>query len=96
MNISRHPRNNEEAPRVCTFEPGLLTKLMKPNTKNPRYAQLELLTVEPRPKNPAAWPTPRGSCSRLRGAVVRASGFVADYLPERLNVVVPRTRHDVE
>jgi hypothetical protein len=49
--------------------------LMKPKTKNPAPVQLELFTVEPRPMKPASWPTPRGTCRRLRGAVVRASGF---------------------
>jgi hypothetical protein len=42
----------------------------KPKTKNPAPVQLELFTVEPRPMKPASWPTPLGSCSRLRGAVV--------------------------
>jgi len=44
---------------------------MKPQPKTPKPVQLELFTVEPRPVKPAAWPTPRGSCSRLRAAVVR-------------------------
>jgi hypothetical protein len=68
--------------------------LMKPKTKNPAPVQLELFTVEPRPMKRASWPTPGGSCSRLRGVVVR--GFGVHYLPTRRNVVVPRTRHDVE
>jgi len=45
---------------------------MKPKTKNPASVQLELFTVEPRPMKRASWPTPGGSCSRLRGAVVDA------------------------
>jgi len=42
---------------------------MKPKPKNPAPVQLELFTIEPRPKKPAAWPTPSGSCYRLRAAV---------------------------
>jgi hypothetical protein len=47
----------------------------KPKTKNPAPVQLELFTVEPRPLKRASWPTPRGTCYRLRGAVVAATWF---------------------
>jgi len=47
----------------------------KENGEKPRPVQLELFTMQPRPVKPAAWPTPGGSCSRLRAAVVRESGF---------------------
>lgn len=48
---------------------------MKPKPKTPKPVQLELFTMQPRSVKPAAWPTPGGSCSRLRAAVVRESGF---------------------
>ena len=42
----------------------------KPKTKSPAPVQLELFTIEPRPKKLASWPTPSGSCYRLRARLV--------------------------
>lgn len=48
---------------------------MKPKPKTQKPQQLELFTMQPRPVKLAAWPTPSGSCSKLRAAAVRGTGF---------------------
>jgi hypothetical protein len=60
----------------------------KPKTKNPAPVQLELFTVEPRPIKRAAWSTQRGSCYRLRAAVVREA--------PRFALCVGRTSNDLD
>jgi len=48
---------------------------MKPKTKNPAPVELEFFTMQPRPMKPDSWTRLRGSCYRLRAAVVRETGF---------------------
>lgn len=62
--------------------------MKKTHTKNPEpcYVQLELLTLPPRSKKRESWPTPRGSCSRLRAAVLAATARQPHALAKILNV----------